>query len=1110
MTKTKGRLYLLAFICIAAFVGMAGYGYFLHHQYLIYHEKSNELSTITDLKATEIARWRRELLTDAEQIGSNPIIAHRISDYLKDGDSAVAMKDIKRWLAALQSGYAYRSVKLFTPGGNLLVSVSSTEQNYSDVADALLQTTFKSKKVILSELHLNAVNQPSIMLAIPLLDNGNAVSPLLAVLLIDIDPKTFLYPLIQSWPTPSATAETLLLKLEDNQILYLNELRHHKNGALTLRLPLTRKNLPAVRAVSGIVGVARGVDYRGVDVLAATRGIPDTSWKIVAKVDADEVFEPVSRRAWFVVAGIFLVVLAAGLGIYMLWSRKNSAFLMEKYQAELQFSNELAEAAEELRISEERLRSITTSAQDAIIMLDENGNVSFWNEAATRLFGYTEQEMLGQDCHLFLPPHSYRNSFHKAFPEFQHTGKGAMIGKTVELSALHKNGTEFPMELSLSMVDVKGRMHSVGMVRDITERKKAAEELRKAKEESDAANLAKSIFLANMSHEIRTPLNAIIGFSHLALKEKLPPRELDYLSKISNAGKSLLGIINDILDFSKIEAGKLTMEMLRFNLDEILANVQAVVQQKTAEKNLIFHLDVQPELPHFFIGDPLRLSQVLINLIGNAVKFTQAGEIKVTVTLQEQSVEQVIIGFSVSDTGIGMTHELIDGLFQPFTQADASTSRRFGGTGLGLSISRRLVEMMGGTIQVESIPGVGSTFSFNAVFGSTMQEADKKDSAADFSLQFPDGYSSSKNLQDTARDFRHYNVLLAEDNETNRILTLEMLRETGITVDVAEDGRQAAEMVLNGNKRYDLVLMDIEMPGMDGYEATRLIRENFSISELPIIAMTAHAMVEERRKTRAAGMNAHITKPVDQHELLRSMAQFLKQFETTPHHQFSDAPVEKSSIPLPIPVISGLDVESALNRLDGNVELYLWILDRFMKNHAGSCQEIGIALQAGDSELAARTIHTIKGLAGNIGAERLQESASKMETLLRNHAGETAIEQALNEFATILEEVVSNLATAVSPTGLNVTKETNTHGLNLEQAGAVLSEIMFKIINNDGTAEDLLKTKRAKLDGLPLLEVEKLAEYLAVYDFKASRAILLEFAQTYNINLNCDDDGGIR
>ncbi len=392
-----------------------------------------------------------------------------------------------------------------------------------------------------------------------------------------------------------------------------------------------------------------------------------------------------------------------------------------------------------------------------------------------------------------------------------------------------------------------------------------------AKEKAEAANRAKSEFLANMSHEIRTPMNAIMGFAYLALQTELNDKQRDYISKINTSAHSLLGVLNDILDFSKIEAGKLRMETVDFDLDQILNNLSAIMQEKAAEKNIQLLFLTDSDVPRHLMGDPLRLEQILLNLVSNAVKFTEKGEVRVTVQhattdssdrykIQTDNFARCTLHFEISDTGIGIPDDKLPLLFHAFSQADSSTTRKFGGTGLGLAICKRLTEMMGGQISVKSQAGKGSTFFLTLELGMQAKPETR-------SVQNPE---MPHNI-----NLKNIRVLLAEDNEINQELASELLRRAGMIVTIADTGKAAVEALYKAD--FDLILMDIQMPEMDGIEATKIIRNAQSDNgiSVPIIAMTAHAMSGEKEKFIAAGMNDYVSKPIEPEELFSVIAKWI-------------------------------------------------------------------------------------------------------------------------------------------------------------------------------------------------------------------------------------------
>ncbi len=509
-------------------------------------------------------------------------------------------------------------------------------------------------------------------------------------------------------------------------------------------------------------------------------------------------------------------------------------------------------ALDALAQSEARFRSVVSSANVAIIQSDAQGRVRSWNPAAERIFGYGESEMIGQPLKLLMPER-LREAHHQGLRRVNDGGETRVVGHTVELIGLHRDGREFPIELSLAMWRNSEGMFFSGIIQDITERARHQTELLAAKEAAEAAARAKSDFLATMSHEIRTPMNGVIGMAGLMLDTPLSKAQRDMVDTLRSSAESLLTIINDILDFSKIEAGKMTLEELDFAPRQVVAEAIALLHQRALDRGLTIAVDMAPEVPETVRGDPGRLRQVLVNLIANAVKFTERGAVTVSVTNAD-----ALLTFAVRDSGIGIPLEQQGRLFTAFTQADSSTTRRFGGTGLGLAICKRLVELMGGTIGLSSTPGVGSTFHFTAHLPAR-----------------PTLIKAVVTAQTLPR--LRGRVLIAEDNTVNQRVTTAQVARLGVTSDVVANGVEALEAL--ARLPYDAVLMDCQMPEMDGFQATRALRERETQRgdgrRLPVIAMTANAMTGDREECLAAGMDDYIAKPVRVEALIATLARWL-------------------------------------------------------------------------------------------------------------------------------------------------------------------------------------------------------------------------------------------
>ena len=820
--------------------------------------------------------------------------------------------------------------------------------------------------------------------------------------------------------------------------------------------------------------------------------------------------------------------------------RKQNESELAKYHEQLE--DLVRERTRALRTSEERFKLALDATSDGLWDWNIQTNATYCSPSYFRMLGYEPGE-LAQDAKShwldLLHPDDLERVASSTAQQLEHEG-----GYEIEFRMRTKDGS-YKWILSRGKVvahDENGHpARAIGTHVDLTLRKQIEMELQKAKEAAEAANEAKSLFLANMSHEIRTPMNAVIGMSHLALRTDLTPRQRDYLVKIQASGQHLLGIINDILDFSKIESGKLVIENAEFDLEQVLGTVAGILNEKADGKGLELIYDIGADVPHNLIGDPLRISQILLNYGSNAVKFTENGEICISARVKERTTKDLLLWFAVHDTGIGLTEEQQQMLFQSFQQGDMTTTRKYGGTGLGLAISKRLAGLMGGDVGVESLRGSGSTFWFTVRVGigaeqkriliphpdlrgcHTLLVVDDNDNArlmvrdmlqsmtfnvvdvpsgahaiqevqraADQGLPFEiifmdwrmpgmDGIEATRRIlsmgidppphivmltafgreevlsqamdagieevlakpvtpsllfdttmhilggkQEKPFDFAAdtsaleeklvtisgAQILLVEDNEINQEVAVELLTEAGLRVDTANNGLIALEMIRQTN--YELVLMDVQMPVMDGLSATMEIRKNPAWSKLPIVAMTANAMQQDRAACLAAGMDDHIAKPIEPAQLWAALLKWIKPRQ----HKVSDikekSRADSQDVDFP-DVIIGIDLELGLRRVLGKKQRFLSMLNKFTAGHRGDAREIRSALDAGDLATAQRLAHTIKGVSGNIAATGLQNCAANLEQAIRTYHDRETVDTLLLLFEDSLNKLFAGLDAKLSP-----------------------------------------------------------------------------------------------
>lgn len=658
---------------------------------------------------------------------------------------------------------------------------------------------------------------------------------------------------------------------------------------------------------------------------------------------------------------------------------------------------EMAELTEELRQASNEQQAIFDATQVGVIFVVER-KVRRCNRAMEDLLGYRIEEMIGKSSRLFYP----NDETFEAVGELIEETLNSTGALRQEVELRRKDGRIIPGRVTVQRVS-EGSIEEgiVAILEDMTQEQATLRAMQRAKTMAEQAAAAKSDFMANMSHEIRTPMTGILGMTHLLLNDdSLSGGQRSQLEKIQGAGQHLLGILNDVLDFSKIEAGKMIIDNVDFVLGDVLDDVAAIVGGAASAKGLEFSLAVESDVPACLKGDPMRIAQVLTNYANNAVKFTDEGRVDIRVACAGTTDDGIMLRFSVRDTGPGLTEAQCARLFQSFEQVDSSITRKHGGTGLGLAISKQLAEHMGGEVGVDSIEGQGADFWFTVRVREGKKGASLRKGRATSRLTAPAGMGD-------------VSVLLVEDNPLNQEVAQAMLAHFGVKSQLATNGATALQMVQQ--RQYDIVLMDMQMPVMDGLAATRAIRQIPTLQDLPIIAMTANAMASDRKKCLDAGMNDHLGKPIDPEELLGKIMKWTKSNDMT------DANTPNPSTPAAGGDDTVLDIDAGLKRCMGREALYSRTLTSFLKHFAGGTEKIQTAFDAGDTSAMALAAHSLKGASGQVGAVKLQEAARVLEAAIHDEADETVLAQHLQSLDDAMRAAVTAIEHHV--TVLNATSK---------------------------------------------------------------------------------------
>ncbi|CAH1387235.1 ATP-binding protein [Candidatus Nitrotoga sp. M5] len=909
----------------------------------------------------------------------------------------------------------------------------------------------------------------------------------------------------------SATLRTLVVNVQntrDDLFRNLNRtIRANSsvNSALVSKIASQQTTVEQLSALTNKVLInADRLTYPAADYLAAlTHGIDSlyefntlavNSLKQVLQTRVSE-----AQQTLALLAGLLLLGMISGMLLAMAFIRSITRPVAEALGVACAVSkgdmditvpvlgnNELGQLMQMLSTMRDNLRTAQIRLNQQKFALDEHaivsiadnkGHITYANDRFCKLSGYTRIELLGKD-HRIVNSASHSTQFwkemYKTVAQGQ-TWRGEVCNRA-------KNGSLYWVNTTVvAFMGENGKpIEYIGIRTDITQQKLA-------EVAAKSANQAKSEFLANMSHEIRTPMNAIIGFSHLCLQTKLKATQRDYTEKIYSSANALLGIINDILDFSKVEAGKLEIEKIPFRLSDVMRRVADIVSIHATEKSLVLQFDNEAKTLPPLVGDPFRLGQVLNNLLGNAIKFTETGKISLQVRIESQTTSHdenpghVVLRFTVRDTGIGVTQEQIEMLFQPFSQADASTTRKYGGTGLGLPISKGLIEQMDGEMWVESIPGKGSSFTFTLPFTVLSKESD---APADLSLL------DAQDKKIGLAELTDLHLLLVEDNELNQQLATSLLNSTGIKVSHASDGIEAVQAVQDG--QFDAILMDMHMPRMDGMEATRQIRKNPTLCDLPIIAMTANAMPNDRKLCLAAGMNDYITKPIQVDMLYATIARWTQSNVLSTNSVTNGAQLASR-------INSVYDPVRAIAKM-GNKNLYLTLTSMFEADQGQTVQLIQNALAAHDNQTAERLSHTLKGTAATIGAATLAESAYQLELAIK-HEDTDKYPQLIAAATAEMAQVITLITTYQHTyTAESVIAEVDhkQHPEDIMQIRVLLEQLTTQLKFFDSDAVHTMQVLKQKIKGAETeLRYAKLSRHINDYDYKSALTEMLQIKKTY-------------
>jgi len=1087
----KGRFdpyfLILLFVIMSAGIITAGYFYYSSYKINLRAEVEKQLSSIGKLKANELMHWRENCLEDGKVFHKNAAFTALVRKYFDDPNDQDAQNQLRIWLSCFQTAAQYDGVFLLDNQYRKKIIVPDVPERPISYVSQQSSEILQSGEIAFEDFYVNQENvRIYLKVLVPILNESD--SRIIGVVALRIDPARYLYPLINTWPMQNLSAETLLVRREENNIRFLNELKFKQGAALNLVVSIKEnKTQAAAQAVLGKEGIVEGIDYRGVPVIADVRAVPHSPWFLVNRIDSSEVFLPIRQKLFDII--IFIGVLLGGTGACfgLVWRWQRLRFYKEKYQSAKEWNATFDSITDLVSIvgSDFKLKKVNKAFADALggkpedfvgihcyglvhgtnepipdcpcrktLSTNEPAKTEIFHEGLNKYLEVSTSPVLNSRNEITDVVHIVRDiterkraeealrdsetKYHGLFensrdalmtielpswkfascnqatlnlfkveteakflslgpwnvsPSQQPDGRASadkakeMIEKAIKEGStsfewIHKriNGEDFPATVLLTKMEQGGKLFIQATVRDITAQKQAEKELKQMNEslristarecelanQAKRANATKSEFLANMSHEIRTPLNSIIGFTEILLREDLCKQHKEYLGTIHNSSRHLLQLINDILDLSKIEAGKIALEIGKCSLADLIARIESMMHSFAAEKEIDFAINEKSRLPANILTDSARLSQCLINLVNNAIKFTKQGHVYVNISMEDHNGKW-FIRFEVEDTGIGISSEYQQKMFESFSQEDGSTSREYGGTGLGLAITRKFAELFGGTITLTSKKDKGSVFAF--VIPANIDMADQP---------LLDRHSASHEANINKQVCFSGHILVAEDVKSNQMLMKILLEKMGLKTAFADNGAEAVDKAKG--QSFDLIFMDIHMPQMDGYEATRTLRNNGI--KTPIVALTANAMEGDEKKCLDAGCDAYLPKPIIYAKLVAMLSKFLgkadspqvtKLVETNNNTTQTDYADDNEVIINWAAVVAvGLD-EQIINEL----------MPTYLVSNKEHLQKLISAVKAANATDIVSHAHAIKGAGRNLGVIQLSKAALQLETMAR-------------------------------------------------------------------------------------------------------------------------------